>query len=305
MRLIATIAALAAAAMPAAAQHPLSGTIIDVAAGEALPSMDMLIERLADADVVVLGEVHDNPAHHAGQAEIIAGVGPDALAFEMVPPEAEAMIARLREDEAPAAVLGAAMEWEQRGWPDFRMYAPIFAAAPTVPVTGGAVSGDAMRLAMEAGALAGAQAALGHAARLFDLEAAYAPAVQAEAVADQVSAHCNAIPEHVASRMVEAQRLRDAAFADAVLRARALSDDGQVALITGSGHARTDRGVPRFLEAADPSLSVISVAFREVSGEADTWEAYVDRSRPRHDYVVFTEAVDREDPCIAFRRSRE
>jgi hypothetical protein len=63
--------------------------------------------------------------------------------------------------------------------------------------------------------------------------------------------------------------------------------------------------VPRFLEAADPSLSVISVAFREVSGEADTWQAYVDRSRPRHDYVVFTEAVDREDPCIAFRRSRE
>lgn len=305
MRLIATIAALAAAAMPAAAQHPLSGTIIDVAAGEALPSMETLIERLADADVIVLGEVHDNPAHHAGQAEIVAGVGPDALAFEMVPPEAEAMIARLREDQAPAAVLGAALQWEQRGWPDFAMYAPIFAAAPTVPVTGGAVSGEAMRLAMEAGAIAGAEAALGYAARRFDLDVAYTPAIQAEAVADQVSAHCNAIPEHVASRMVEAQRLRDAAFADAVLRARALSDDGQVALITGSGHARTDRGVPRFLEAADPSLSVISVAFSEVSAAAEAWDAYIDRSRPRHDFVVFTESVQREDPCIAFRRSRE
>jgi uncharacterized iron-regulated protein len=299
------LAACIATAAPASAQNALAGTIVDVAAGETLPSMTTLIERLQDADVVILGEIHDNPAHHAGQAEIVAGIGPDALTFEMVPPSAEAMIARLRGEGAPAAVLGAALEWEARGWPDFAMYAPIFEAAPKAEVTGGAVSGEAMRLAMEAGALAGAEAALGYAARRYDLDAAYAPAVQAEAVAEHISAHCDAIPETVAARMVEAQRLRDAAFADGVLRARALADGGQVVLITGGGHARTDRGVPRFLEAADPSLTVVAVTYREARAAEDDWRAHVDRSRPRYDYVVFTEAVDREDPCIAFRRSRQ
>jgi uncharacterized iron-regulated protein len=262
------------------------------------------VARLRGADVVVLGEVHDNPAHHAGQAEIVAAAGPAALTFEMVPPQAEPMLARLRAERAPAAVLGAALRWEEMGWPDFAMYAPIFEAAPDAEVTGGAVDGGAMRLAMEQGAAAAAADALGYAARRYRLDVAYTPDVQAQAVQEQISAHCDAIPETVAARMVEAQRLRDAAFADAVLRARALAGGGQVALIAGSGHARVDRGVPWFLEAALPGISVVSVAFLEVQAQATDWQDYVDRSAPRYDYLVFTEAAEREDPCIAFRRNR-
>ena len=35
-------------------------------------------------DVVVVGEVHDNPAHHRVQAEIVREVAPKALVFEML-----------------------------------------------------------------------------------------------------------------------------------------------------------------------------------------------------------------------------
>ncbi|NBT31976.1 MAG: hypothetical protein EBT13_08780, partial [Rhodobacteraceae bacterium] len=39
-----------------------------------------------NADVYVLGEVHDNPAHHLRQAEIVGQVAPRAIVFEMLSP---------------------------------------------------------------------------------------------------------------------------------------------------------------------------------------------------------------------------
>ncbi len=34
------------------------------------------LEKARDADVVILGEIHDNPTHHATQAEIVAALRP-------------------------------------------------------------------------------------------------------------------------------------------------------------------------------------------------------------------------------------
>ena len=42
---------------------------------------------LMRADVVFLGEIHDNAAHHARQAQLVAQIKPVALVFEMLSPE--------------------------------------------------------------------------------------------------------------------------------------------------------------------------------------------------------------------------
>ena len=281
---------------------PLDGMVIDVAAGR--PVSRAAVEAvLRGADVVILGEVHDNPVHHALQSDLVAAIKPAGLAFEMLRPSDEAVVAKLRRQGAPAPLLGAAIDWEARGWPDFGLYAPIFSAAPEAEITGGAVTVEALRAAMEDGAASAAPDALGVSARRYRLDIAYDTEIVAEATADQVLAHCGAIPEAVGRRMVEAQRLRDAAFADAVLRARALGDDGRVVLIAGAGHGRIDRGVPVFLETASPGLSVVSVAFVEVEADIEDWQAYAG-SRPLYDFLWFTPAHPREDPCIAFRQSR-
>ncbi|WP_375261211.1 ChaN family lipoprotein [Palleronia sp.] len=90
--------------------------------------------------------------------------------------------------------------------------------------------------------------------------------------------------------MVEAQRLRDAMLAQAALNA---FDDtgGPVAIITGNGHARTDRGVPALLARARPELSVLSV------GQT------TDETVAPFDMVVMTEppAGRDADPCAALR----
>src|SRR6056297_678930 len=60
-------------------------------------------ERLSDlaafdpgsADIVILGEVHDNRAHHEAQAELVARIEPAAVVFEMLTPEQAATVEQM------------------------------------------------------------------------------------------------------------------------------------------------------------------------------------------------------------------
>ncbi len=299
--------ALAAPQMPrtAADAHPLAGRVFDVRAGVEIDA-PALAERLAAADVAILGEVHDNAEHHIAQTWLVERMAPGGIAVEMLPPEVEGRFARLRAAGADRTAVGAALEWEQRGWPDWALYAPIFEAAPQAEITGGAVSREALRRAAQAGAAAAAREALGAAAALYGLDDPLDPATRAEAAREQVAAHCDAIPESAAGGMIEAQRLRDAAFADAALRARALGGDAPVAMIAGYGHARIDRGAPASLAAADPGLAVVALAMLEVRPGIEDWRAYAgpEGRAPLYDYLWFTAGEPREDPCIAFREMR-
>jgi uncharacterized iron-regulated protein len=105
-----------------------------------------------------------------------------------------------------------------------------------------------------------------------------------------MQAHCGALPPERMAGMVEAQRLRDAALARAVLDALA-ETGGPIAVITGSGHARTDFGLPAALRAAMPDLPVLSIGQIEAPAEPD---------QP-FDYWIVTEPAPRDDPCAVFR----
>jgi hypothetical protein len=155
--------ALAACAPDNAAERPLGsptapspGVILDVSTGADLAGPADLAMRLAAADVVILGERHDNPAHHAGQTDltmrIASHIDPAALVFEMIPPDAEPEMAELRGRGASGDTFGPLIGWDELGWPDWQYYAPIVDAAPTAPVLGAAVPKAAVRAAMERGA---------------------------------------------------------------------------------------------------------------------------------------------------------
>ena len=237
-----------------------------------------------EADVLILGEVHDNSEHHVNQATAVAALRPRALVFEMFGPSEALEItpARRRDADRLAHVLG----WEDSGWPDFTMYYPIFVAAPDAVIFGGALPHGEVRRAVEEGAAA----VIGGSAGLFGLDAPLDPEEQAIREAGQMAAHCDALPEEVLGGMVEAQRLRDAALARAVIAAMA-ETGGPVALITGNGHARKDWGVPRMLARALPDATVYALAQMEDWPEEDA----------PYDAWIVTEPAPREDPCKAFR----
>jgi uncharacterized iron-regulated protein len=247
------------------------------------------LDRLPIADIVILGEIHDNPDHHLNQAVALRALAPAAVLFEMLTPE-QAAIAQARNRVGPA--LGAAMGWETSGWPPFALYQPVFDAVGSARIYGMAVTRDILRTAFEGDAAAGFA---GDASR-FGLDRPLDPDEQSEREAMQAEAHCDALPPDMLPGMVAAQRLRDAAFADTVLTALA-DTGGPVAVITGTGHARLDWGMPAALRRAAPDLRVVSVGQLEDRGDLPT--------DPPFDLWIVSEPVDRPDPCAGLRARSE
>ena len=247
-----------------------------------------LVAELERADVVVLGEVHDNKIHHARQARLVRALAPEGLAFEMVPEASEEGIQVFLAQGGARDAIGPAIGWERMGWPDWAAYAPIFEAAPGAYIAGGGVSRRQVRQALQLGAAV----AFGAGASEIGLTQPFTPEVRAAVEDEMIAAHCDMLPREMATSMVEAQRLRDARFAEAVLRARARGG-GRVVLITGNGHARTDLGVPAYLRKAAPGLKVLSV------GMIESADGTVEPGLP-FDYVWVSRPMKRKDPCEGF-----
>ncbi len=233
---------------------------------------------LPDVDIVFVGEVHDNPAHHANQARAVAAVKPAALVFEMLLPD---QVKRLPADRSDAAAVDAAIGWTARGWPDFALYQPIFAAAPKARIYGADVPQAEVRRALGAGA--------GSVMDGFGLENALPLAEQTARETELWAAHCFAMPKAAMGGMVEVQRLRDASLARAALRALR-ETGGPIVVISGAEHARTDRGAPALVAAAAPAVTVLSV------GQVDGAVA----AAPFDLWIVTGGVAGREDPCAAF-----
>lgn len=245
------------------------------------------LDNLPPAQVLILGEVHDNPVHHANQARALAALAPKAVVFEMLDiTQSNRITPDLLRDPAG---LEAALGWNASGWPDFAMYAPLFQTEPTPRFIGAAPREADLARAREDGPAA----AFGPSAARFGLDRPLDPADQAVREAEMQTAHCNALPPELLPRFVAVQRLLDAALAFAVLAALEQTG-GPVAVITGNGHARRDTGIPAALALADPDVTVLSVGQFEDKPETD----------PPHDLWLVTPAPARTgpdaDPCAAF-----
>jgi uncharacterized iron-regulated protein len=242
------------------------------------------LAHLPAAAVTILGEVHDNVEHHRNQAAAVAALRPTALVFEMLSPEQAARATPAA--RADAATLDAALGWAGSGWPDFALYWPIFAAAPDAAVAGAALPRATIRAALQDGAAA----AFGPDAARYGLTLPLDPADQAAREADQQAAHCGALPPDRLPGFVEAQRLRDAALARAALDALA-AHGPPVVVIAGTGHARTDRGIPAAIAAAAPGLAVLAIG--QVESDPGPGAPF--------DRWIVTDPQPRPDPCAAFR----
>lgn len=238
-------------------------------------------EGLGAADVVIVGEVHDNPDHHATQEAYVVALAPSAIVVEMLTPDHAMEL--MRDPE------GYRETWNASGWPDYDMYLPVFTAVD-VPIYGAAVPRDVARMVYSEGVEAhfdGDAIAYGLADPL--------PEELLTARLDlQFDAHCEAMPRDALGGMIEIQRLRDATLAKAALRA---FDDtgGPVVVITGNGHARKDWGVPSYLSRVRPDLTVFSIGQGEDGGTPDGG----------FDLVIDAPAVDRPDPCLEFGKTSD
>jgi uncharacterized iron-regulated protein len=275
------------AAVSAAVALLLTGGAASVRAGSApavVASAEAASHLLRDADVVILGEVHDNAAHHLNQAEILLQVAPRAVVWEVITQEqADGLTPDMM---GSADVTAKALDWAESGWPAFDLYAPVFEAAAPARQYGALVPRAEARSALEQGVASyfGARAAE------FGLDKPLPEAEQSAREAGQMANHCNAMPEEMLPVLVDFQRLRDAALAAAT--DRALSDTGgPVVVITGNGHARLDRGLAVYLSAARPGAKVLSLGQSEEGAISGTFDVLLD-----------SPAAERPDPCLVFKK---
>nr|WP_217345194.1 ChaN family lipoprotein [Noviherbaspirillum sp. L7-7A]MBV0879426.1 ChaN family lipoprotein [Noviherbaspirillum sp. L7-7A] len=237
------------------------------------------------ADIVLLGETHDNPAHHATQRRLLESLADrkPALVMEQFDLEQQASLDTiLRSGGTRQEKLQALKTLMKPGW-EWPGYEGLLATALErgLPVLAANISREALREVSRNGVAAlgdGASAQLG-------LDTGWSAAQQASLRQDVVAAHCGMLPEAAVGAMVNAQRVRDAIMAD-----RLLSAPGSAVAILGRGHVRQDLAVPVYLRQRAPQKKVLSVALAE--GELDP-----EAPQP-YDYVIPAKAVSRaEDPC--------
>jgi len=298
-RFHAAVLLAAIAAAPAAAEG-LEGTIWLPASSKAV-GIEALMERVQAAGIVILGESHDNPRHHALQARMVeriaaAGRRP-VTAFEMIDTDQQAKLTAARSD---LAGLGETMDWERRGWPDWAWYRPI--AEATLAAGGDLVAANLPR---DLGRQIARQTEAADTTERFGLDTPLPPA-EAEAMAEDIrTGHCNLLPEPAIAGMVRVQRARDAAMAETLAEQAARPEVSPVVLIAGAGHARTDHGVPARLHALVPGIVTFSVAFIEVEEGQTAPASYAGQfgaKRLPFDAVWFTPRAEREAPCAQMER---
>lgn len=299
--LLSALVLLTACAAPAAnggaTTAGLEGSIWDAATGERIDEA-ALDGRLAAARFVLLGEKHDNPAHHRKQAELLDRLTADgrrpAVVWEMIDTSKSAVLkAYLEGGRATPEGFGRVLDWDGSGWPEWAIYQPIAEVALRLGLNQypGNIERPAIRTVMQDGfgGLSNMTAqVLATNARWTDDDA---QALQTELV----DSHCGVMPEGMMRPMGLVQRARDAVMAAALLESDV--GDGAV-LIAGNGHVRADRGVPRYLE---PETNVLSIGIVEAHADETDPMAYLEG--PGHfDIVIFTERVETPDRCDALRK---
>ena len=255
--------------------EPPSGEIIDLRSGPILSAHD-LVERLAGAPRVIVGEQHDNPEHHQVQLWLLQALGEQrsqgSLLLEMLTEDQQVAVDRVHAmaSEQWPENLPQALSW-QSGW-DWSLYGPIVRYALAQPYP------------MLAANLTKAQ--VGQIYRqppVLEGQRSTAPAVS-EALLTQIRlSHCGMLPESQMAPMLAIQQQRDRHMAERLLAAPA-----PAMLLAGAYHARLDIGVPLHVEdsgAQAPRVLILAQKGDVLdSGSADF--AWYTAARPALDYCA-------------------
>ncbi|WP_175252684.1 ChaN family lipoprotein [Pseudomonas sp. BMW13] len=260
--------------------HVDLGVILDLRSGERI-TPQRLVERLARASRVVVGEQHDNPDHHALQLwlsrELAARRPQGSVLLEMLSPSQQTRVDQVRgETRAGRPPLDAirALAW-QPGW-DWAMYGALVRYQLRQPYPLLAANLDReeiMRIYQQRPALQG--------------QASTAAAVQQRLQRDIRESHCGLLPESQVPAMLVVQQQRDRRMAEALLAAPRPS-----LLLAGAFHARKDLGVPLHLADLGAGQGNAVLMLAEVGRQVDASMA---------DYVWFTAAQPEQDHCAKLR----
>ena len=292
--------------------HPLIGRIWSRKKNDFIDEFT-LVDDIATADYLLLGEVHDNPDAHRLQAWVLTqyvvmhrALKP-AVVMEMLneaqQPALDKFLAALPPDDKGKNGTGRffdAVGWGKSGWPDAEIYAPIIYAA--LYWSGHLFPASAARSTVRDIGKNGFAKLSEKSRKALHLNETLTPSLVSSLTSELKEGHCNLLPERMIPTMLKVQRFRDAKMADAMVKAG--QDHGAI-LIAGNGHVRLDRAVPWYLRRMQPGKSILTISMLEVRNGETSPDSYVPRDpdgKPAVDFVIFTPRQTRPDQCEELRK---
>jgi uncharacterized iron-regulated protein len=270
--------------------HNLVGRIWDVQAEEFIDRSQLLV-AIMQADYILLGENHDNISHHMNQTWLIDNLSTldreVSVSFEMIDNQQGDLITKM--DITSSTALIDALNKFKSSWNYETYYSNLFDSVIQAGFKIYPANVDRQTLTHSV-----MQSNQNLSPRLRHiLSQTPLPHEQKTVLQEQISkSHCGMLDAEMVDRMVEMQRIRDAAMAESLLNSEA---DLKV-LIAGANHVRKDHGVPLYLIQENKKASIISVSPIEVDADHSDITAYEkhwkDKSLP-FDYVWFTASAKR------------
>ncbi|NUT89436.1 iron(III) ABC transporter [Pseudomonas corrugata] len=277
MRLILILVLSTLTACQSIAPPPISGRIRDLHNGQSVAPR-VLVERLAKAPRVIVGEQHDNPDHHALQLWLLQALAGQraqgSLLLEMLTPSQQSRVDGVRQQPAMPENLPDALDWSP-GW-DWNLYGPVVEYALAQPYPLLAANLDAVeirRFYRQAPGLSGVRS--------------NGAAVKEELLGQIRDAHCGLLPESQMPAMVAVQQQRDRRMAE-----RLLAAPTPALLFAGAWHGRKDIGVPLHVLDLGAGEAPVVLMLAEEGSEVTSAMA---------DYVWYTPATPPVDYCAQMR----
>ena len=266
---------------PQGRDHAELGVIRELATGRSL-TPQQLVERLAAAPRVLVGEQHDNPDHHALQLWLLRELAKQrpqgSLLLEMLNPNQQDKVnaaqASTRAGQPPSDAFRA-LAW-QANW-DWSVYGALVTYALRQPyplLSANLDRAQIMQIYKQRPVLAGSASTRAN--------------VQATLLDDIRESHCGLLPETQMPAMLAVQQQRDRRMAESLLAAPT-----PALLLAGAFHVRKDLGVPLHLSDLGASEGNQVVILAEVGKTVTAQSA---------DYVWYTAAQPAQDHCAKLRR---
>jgi uncharacterized iron-regulated protein len=259
-----------------------SAQIIDVRTGKATDE-SALSDILKSADIVLLGELHDNKFHHEARGRLIARFADHrrTIVSEHMPAPNQVNFQSVIKEDLQAA----GFDIEGWDWPIHQsLYEQIKNKGITV-VGGNLPKEEARRMFLQGVSSLPERMAQTYTQSRLDETA------ERKLDHDLVDGHCGKLPEKYLLRMRFAQRMTDLSLAHNLL------DRRPSILIAGNGHVRRDYGVPQILASVAPESKVVSVGFLE---QGSSTQDLLQSVSGQYDYIWIAERAERKDPCENF-----
>ena len=307
-----------------ASEDSLLETIWDIESGKVI-KQEELIEHFLGAELIYLGEKHDNARQHEIQLQILEAlinkgkrpsigfefftIGQTSLLMNFTQPSEPIMNIKSK-DYDPESVLRQALGWDHRSDEEWSYYFKLieFARDNQLPAFATDIpwglSSRITRVGVEN--LHPTELSLLLDTGLNDSE------YEQLMLEEFTNVHCGYRNEEMFRRMYQAWIARNDAIAQSIVNTLEANPQKPVVMIIGFGHLRHGMGIPERIAYLRPETKQINFSMIEINLEPSSLESYLPEFeingrtfKQDFDYIWFTSRKDMEDPCKAFRKQSE